>query len=202
MNRSNDPRDQHPAPALRQSPDQAPRLRATPPAMPRRVVDMAQGGPMRRPGAIEPAGRMNQQEGRRMVVAKEITLSGQISKCDHLVVEGVVEGMRYDGQSLQVVESGIFNGTIEVENADIAGSYDGTMTVRGHLTVRSTGRVTGTIRYGEIEVVTGGQVNGELQSIVAASARSGYRGGSSVESILSELEQEGGNVTQHRAAGE
>lgn len=185
MNRPFDPRDAHQPPALRQA-DQGQRLRATPPSMPRRVVDAVAPGGVRRPGA-EPAPRIAQKEGRRMVVAKDITLSGQISKCDHLVVEGSVEGMRYDGQSLQVIDGGVFNGTIEVDDAEIAGSYEGTMTVRGQLTVRASGRVSGTIRYGEIEINAGGQVNGELESIKATrNAR-----GNNVESILSDLQQDG-----------
>lgn len=200
----NHPRDPHSiqAPALR-NPNQesgAPRLRATPPAMPRRAVEAPNS--VRRPP--EPAARYAQLEGRRMVVAKEITLSGQISKCDHLIVEGSVENMRYDGQSLEVVEGGVFNGMIEVETAVIAGLFDGTMTVRGQLVIRASGRVTGTIRYGELEVNTGGQLNGELQSITARAERGGYRGGTavgnSVESILNELQEDSNNVVQRMAA--
>lgn len=109
-------------------------------------------------------------EGRKMVIAAEITLSGQISKCDYLVVEGGVEGMRYDGRSLEVTESGFFNGSIEVDSADIAGVFEGIMHVRGRLSIQPTGRITGTVRYGELEINAGGQVNGELQSIQNATA--------------------------------
>src|ERR1044072_6879924 len=102
MNRPLDPREAHNAPALR---DTNPRLRVTPPSSP--VRRMEPTAPVRR--APEPVSRYSQIEGRRMVVGKEITLSGQISKCDHLVVEGDVEGMRYEGQSLEVIDGGHFN---------------------------------------------------------------------------------------------
>jgi cytoskeletal protein CcmA (bactofilin family) len=136
-------------------------LRATPPSPARRVVDMTPPA-VRRPPADGPR---TQGEGRRMVVARDITLAGQISKCDFLIVEGAVEGMRYDGQALEVSDGGSFNGSIEVDSADIAGTFDGVVVVRGRLTVRPTGRITGTVRYGEIEINAGGQVNGEMQGM-------------------------------------
>ena len=182
MNRPLDPRSESSAttsnsnaasgnnsPALR-NPDGTPRnsggLRATPPTTVRRVVDMPNGTPtVRRPVSDTPRFSTGSGEGRRMVVAKDITLAGQISKCDYLVVEGAVEGMRYDGQALEVAEGGSFNGSIEVDSAEIAGIFEGVVVVRGRLTIRPTGRITGTVRYGEIEINAGGQVNGELQGM-------------------------------------
>ncbi len=154
-------------PALR-NPDGTPRnnnLRATQPSTVRRVVDMPNAPTVRRPTSEAPRFNNGSGEGRRMVVAKDITLAGQISKCDFLVVEGAVEGMRYDGQALEVTEGGSFNGSIEVDSAEIAGTFEGVVVVRGRLTVRPTGRITGTVRYGEIEINAGGQVNGELQGM-------------------------------------
>jgi cytoskeletal protein CcmA (bactofilin family) len=45
--------------------------------------------------------------------------------------------------------------------------------VRGRLTVRSTGKATGKIHYGEIELERGGQIAGELsvRDRVASSAQ-------------------------------
>lgn len=190
MNRPLDPRTEtpssnpnnnaasgNPSPALRNpdgSPMNGPRggLRATPPTGGvRRVVDMPSAPTMRRPASEGPRFNSGSGEGRRMVVAKDITLAGQISKCDYLVVEGAVEGMRYDGQALEVTEGGSFNGSIEVDSAEIAGTFEGVVVVRGRLTVRPTGRITGTVRYGEIEINAGGQVNGELQGMQQSALR-------------------------------
>lgn len=51
----------------------------------------------------------------------------------------------------------------EIEHAEIAGTFEGTLTVRQKLWIRSTGKVTGTVRYGKIEIEEGGQIAGEVQ---------------------------------------
>ena len=76
--------------------------------------------------------------------------------------------------------SGGFTGGCEVEEADISGVYEGDLTVRKRLFVRGTGRLTGTIRYGELELERGGQIAGNISVIstdsgsknVGAAARS------------------------------
>jgi cytoskeletal protein CcmA (bactofilin family) len=58
--------------------------------------------------------------------------------------------------------------------------------VRGNLTVRASGRITGKIRYGEIELERGGRVAGELtvreagaSSATPAAGESGRNGSGS-----------------------
>jgi cytoskeletal protein CcmA (bactofilin family) len=36
--------------------------------------------------------------------------------------------------------------------------------VRNRLFIRSTGRVSGTVRYGQIEIECGGQISGDIQA--------------------------------------
>ena len=102
---------------------------------------------------------------RKLIVGKGLSLSGEITACDVLVVEGKVEAKLTDGKMLEITESGQFRGSVEIESADIAGRYDGELTVHGRLTLRGTGRISGMIKYGELEINAGGQVIGELQVI-------------------------------------
>ena len=59
---------------------------------------------------------------------------------DILVVEGKVEAKLTEGKLLEITESGQFRGSVEIENADIAGRYDGQLVVHGRLTVGGTER--------------------------------------------------------------
>lgn len=117
--------------------------------------------------------RMGEAEERKLIVGKGLSLSGEITACDVLVVEGKVEAKLSDGKLLEITETGQFRGAVEIENADIAGRYDGDLTVHGRLTIRGTGRVSGIVKYGELEVNAGGQIIGEMQVVGGAAASSG-----------------------------
>ena len=116
-----------------------------------------------RTAAARPAGPE-----RRLVVGREISLSGEIKACEHLVVEGKVKADLNDCKLLQISVSGLYRGAATVDQADISGHFDGELTVRGTLILRSTGRVSGTLRYGEMEIERGGKVSGSLQDIPPA----------------------------------
>ncbi|MBI1244564.1 MAG: polymer-forming cytoskeletal protein [Alphaproteobacteria bacterium] len=113
--------------------------------------------------AVPARATSDQVEGRKLIVGREIVLSGQITSCERLVVEGRVEASLSDSRFIEIAENGVFKGMAEIENAEIAGTFEGTLTVRQKLWIRSTGKVTGTVRYGKIEIEEGGQVAGEVQ---------------------------------------
>ncbi len=139
----------------------------------RRPLDISHSGVTRR--EPRPVGGA---EERKLTVGRGLSLSGEITACDVLVVEGKVEAKLTDGKLLEITESGQFRGSVEIENADIAGRYDGQLTVHGRLTVRGTGRITGMLKYGELEVNAGGQIIGEMQ-VVGGGAGMQAMGGSS-----------------------
>ena len=142
----------------------------------RRKVELP-GSPATAPtGAAETAGAPSAQTepdryGKRLIVGQGIRLSGEISSCDRLVVEGEVEVTLNDTLALEIASSGRFTGGCEVEEADISGVYEGDLTVRKHLCVRGTGRLTGTIRYSQLELERGGQIAGNI-SVISAEAGS------------------------------
>jgi cytoskeletal protein CcmA (bactofilin family) len=137
--------------------------------LPRRKVDLSTGAPSG--GAAETASGLPPVQpeadryGKRLIVGQGIKLSGEISSCDRLVVEGEVEVTLNDTLALEIASSGRFTGGCEVEEADISGVYEGDLTVRRHLCVRATGKLTGTIRYSQLELERGGQIAGNISVI-------------------------------------
>ncbi len=108
-------------------------------------------------------------DGKRLIVGKGISLSGEITACDRLVVEGSVQVTLNDTRAIEIAESGKFtNGKAEVDEAEISGIYEGELTVRRRLLIRSTGRVTGTVRYGELEIERGGRISGTISMLEEA----------------------------------
>lgn len=102
---------------------------------------------------------------RTLVVGLETFLKGEISNCDRVVIEGGVDANMGDVQSLVIASTGSFHGSATLENAEISGVFEGDLTVRGRLLINSTGKVTGKITYGDIEVKRGGKILGEIHSV-------------------------------------
>ncbi len=109
-----------------------------------------------------------QEEGSKLIVGRNIQLKGEITACDTLVVEGRVEAAM-NSRIIEIAETGLFSGNAEVERAGIHGRFEGMLTVSGRLSIHSTGKVTGTIRYGEIVIEPGGEISGDVQLISRAS---------------------------------
>jgi cytoskeletal protein CcmA (bactofilin family) len=124
--------------------------------------------PSETPRSIEPAlpPARPEMEIRHLIVGKEISLHGEITHCDRLLIEGSVEANLSDCRDVEIAESGLFKGSAAIETAEIRGRFEGTLTVRKRLFIRATGLVTGTIRYGQIEVERGGRLSGEIEAIV------------------------------------
>lgn len=100
---------------------------------------------------------------KRLIVGKGIVLKGEVTDCDRLVVEGRIEASLTESDVVVIAEGGEFRGNAEVNEADISGAFDGALTVRNRLMVRATGRVSGEIRYGELEIERGGRLAGDVQ---------------------------------------
>lgn len=103
-------------------------------------------------------------ETRRLIVGREISLTGEITSCERLIVEGSVEANLNNCREIEISDTGLFKGNAGIEEADIRGRFEGNLTVRKRLLIRATGKVTGTVRYGQLEVECGGQVSGDVQA--------------------------------------
>jgi len=101
--------------------------------------------------------------GSKLTVGPNIKLKGvEITDCDTLVVEGLVEATM-DSRVIQISEQGAFKGSAEIDIAEIHGQFDGNLTVRQKLIIYSTGKVNGKVRYGKLVVEEGGQMTGDIQ---------------------------------------
>ena len=100
--------------------------------------------------------------GSKLTVGPNIKLKGvEITDCDTLVVEGLVEATM-DSRVMQIAEQGAFKGSADIDVAEIRGQFNGNLTARQKLVIYSTGKVTGTVRYGKLVIEEGGQLSGEV----------------------------------------
>lgn len=123
---------------------------------------------------------------RTLTIGRGINMSGEIDACDHLVVEGTVEAALKGAKVLEIAESGTFYGTVEIEEATIAGRFEGDITVNGRLTIRASGAITGSIAYRELEVEAGAMLDGRmtpLKGTVDPKSADKYKAGSDASAM-------------------
>ena len=135
--------------------------------------------PVRPAGAPRP-GR-EPAERRTLVVGRGISVQGTVQDAERLVVEGTVEASMITATELAIAPGGVFKGEVEVEDAEIAGTIDGTLTVRNNLVLRATGRLLGTARCRRLQVEDGGQITGRMEMIAGDAPKAAERAPATVE---------------------
>lgn len=120
--------------------------------------------------SMEKPAKSASSKNRILTVGNDILMKGEINSCDRIVIEGAVDATLKEVHTMEIAETGSFKGVAEVEEAEISGSVEGDLTVRGRLIIYATGKVSGKISYGEIEVERGGQITGEIKTAGASGA--------------------------------
>jgi cytoskeletal protein CcmA (bactofilin family) len=121
--------------------------------------------------------RAEEGERRTLVVGKGISLQGTVSDAERLVVEGTVESQMIQAAELLITHAGVFKGEVQIEDAEIAGTFDGTLTATGNLVIRATGKVMGVARCRRLQVEEGGQISGRMEMLTETALASVSRGG-------------------------
>jgi cytoskeletal protein CcmA (bactofilin family) len=101
-------------------------------------------------------------DGKKLVISRNIKVSGEISGCERLVVEGEVDATMTGLVALEVSVTGKVSGKAEVDSAVVHGSFDGTLIVHGHLEIPSGASVHGTISYQTVMVANGAKLSGTI----------------------------------------
>lgn len=109
-------------------------------------------------------------DGQKLLVGSQINMSGEIKDCDTLLVEGSVNASTIESRLVEVAPGGVLKGDARVDEAMISGQFEGSMVVTGKLVITASGSVKGTIRYGTIEIETGGRLSGNVASLDDADA--------------------------------
>ena len=107
-----------------------------------------------------------------LVIGRQIVLSGEVTSCTRLVVEGTIKANIKECRDIAIAEGGLFSGSASVQSADISGRFEGELKVSGRLLIRAPGLVSGTVQYSELEIERGGRIAGNVSAV----SRSGTAG--------------------------
>ena len=100
-----------------------------------------------------------------LVIGPQIVLSGEVTSCMRLVVEGTIKANIKECREIAIAEGGLFSGSASVESADIRGRFEGELKVSGRLLIRGPGLVSGKVQYSELEIERGGRVVGDVSAV-------------------------------------
>ena len=79
-------------------------------------------------------------------------------------IRGFVEG-ELSAESVLISEGGAFYGTLTTGEADVAGSVQGEVFVKKLISIRSSGSVSGQVRYGQLAMEMGADLSAELRNV-------------------------------------
>jgi cytoskeletal protein CcmA (bactofilin family) len=88
----------------------------------------------------------------------------ELRNCRQLEVFGYLEG-EVAAKSVLVHPKGRLFGTVKSDNAEIHGTVQGDVVVKNLIDIRSSGNVSGNIRYGKLALEVGGNLSAEVRNI-------------------------------------
>jgi cytoskeletal protein CcmA (bactofilin family) len=87
---------------------------------------------------------------------------GQISGSGHFLIAGEVQGNAVIEGALTLTEGSRWKGTIVVDDAILAGEFDGELNAKGKIELTATARVKGKIAAASIAMAQGAVVQGDV----------------------------------------
>lgn len=97
------------------------------------------------------------------IIGSGITIRGNLSGSEPLVIEGHIEGQVTLGNHLTIEESGRVVADVEVENLTVHGQLEGNISASEAVSIRATARVVGNIRAPRVIIDDGAVFKGGIE---------------------------------------
>lgn len=91
------------------------------------------------------------------------TLTGDIVSSGFFRVDGTIKGNISKPSKVVLGVKGVMEGTLQCEQADIEGTFDGKLLVTGLLTLRASANITGEVIVGKLSVEPGATFNASCE---------------------------------------
>ena len=93
-----------------------------------------------------------------------VVFKGSISAPNQAIISGTVEGDLV-AKDVLIGAAGVVTGTTEADFIDVKGELNESISSKNVLIVRSSGKITGDVTYGEIEIERGGKIKGSMKQV-------------------------------------
>jgi len=95
-------------------------------------------------------------------IAEGTVLEGSVNSAISIRVDGRVKGSITCAGRVVVGKTGVIEGEIECDSADVEGTLNSTVKVKGLLELKSTAVLNGDTQVGKLKVDPGAEINGKL----------------------------------------
>ncbi len=95
-------------------------------------------------------------------IAEGTTLEGSVNSAKSIRVDGKVKGSVVCAGRVVVGKTGLIEGEVICDSADVEGTLNSTVKVNGLLELKATAIVNGDAQVGKLKVDPGAQINGNL----------------------------------------
>ena len=101
-----------------------------------------------------------------LIVTEDTVIRGvtEMRNCRQLEVHGYVEG-DVSARNVLVHKTGRLFGTVKTDTAEIHGTVQGDVVVKNLIDIRSSGDVSGNIKYGKLALEMGGNLSAEMRNV-------------------------------------
>jgi cytoskeletal protein CcmA (bactofilin family) len=101
-----------------------------------------------------------------LVITEDTVIRGvrELRNCRQLEVYGYLEG-DVAAKAVLVHKSGRLFGKLKSDSAEIHGTLQGEVVVKNLIDIRSSGNVTGNVRYGKLALEVGGNLSAEVKNV-------------------------------------
>ena len=96
-------------------------------------------------------------------IGKQITIRGNLSGAEDLVVEGRIEGTISLGNHLTVASSGTVEADLEVADLSVDGMLGGEISATRSVSINSQARVVGNLRTPRLVIADGARFKGRIE---------------------------------------
>ena len=97
-------------------------------------------------------------------IGSGVVFKGSINAPNQAVISGTVEG-ELTAKDVLIGASGVVTGKTSADFIDVKGELNESITSKNVLIVRNTGKVSGDVTYGELEIERGGKVKGGMTQV-------------------------------------
>lgn len=98
-----------------------------------------------------------------LVIGFGVTFEGTISVPNNALISGTVIG-KLSANEIHVTQTGVIDGSANAPNINVLGKITQEVDCPLVLKIGSSGKVSGNIKYGELEISRGGKLTGKIKS--------------------------------------